>query len=201
MALSIQHWVKTQEAELVIDSQKIFCIGGILWQAHGRTPFKVEESDLTSEEMADVNDIDNTMQRQWKIRRDRIVARMDRKNKEYRKIRSVLREEKNKIRESLKGDKELGMDPSEADLEEIRDIDKRMLRLRDLGQETDREIALVQSSTKTAEAAPEPEPEAPAEQMACPYCQSKSPPGHKNPKAWISGHQMQCKARKEAKAS
>jgi len=202
MALTIQHWIKTQEAEEVIDSQVIFCIGGVLWQPYGRTPFKVDENQLTSEELDAVRDIDQTLHRVWKNRSDRIVSRISRKNKEYSKLRAILRDEKNKIREGIKGDKELGITANSDDLREIEEIDKRMSRLRDLAQDGEAEIATLRTEQPKVEAQPAAEePAAPAEQLICPDCMAKSPPGHANPDKWVRGHRMQCKARKERKAS
>jgi hypothetical protein len=202
MALSIQHWIKTEEAQQLVADQVTFCIGGTLFQSHKQVPFVVHERNLTDEEMKSIVDVDGTINRIHMIRRQRLEARHREKGEEYARRRADVRERRSKIRQSIKEDMELKIAPSPADYKEIQECDDRMMRLQDLSTEESLAAAraLEAQETKPAEPVLEQYVAPPKEQTTCPDSGSQSPPGHRSPDRWLRGHRMPCKRKMERKA-
>lgn len=189
--MDITHWAKTQEGLEVIEAQKPFVINGEMWQGYEKAAIRVHEDQLTDEEMTAVFDVDQTKERIWKTRLDRIQARLSRKNAEYGKRLVELRKERSGIKQSIKEDIEMGLQPSPSDLHEINEIDARMMRLRDLGKEK----SLATAKEAHAPTAPEPELEGAAAQVQCVHCEKISPESHHNPAGWLRGHHIHCRAK------
>jgi len=194
--ISLQQWSKTPEGIEMIESQKIFCFAGDLWQGSKQCAFRTDEKLLMTEEFERIVDVDDSMPKMWFRRRQRIEGRLDRKKREYNKRRRELREERTSIRTSMKEDKELKIAPSPDDLAQIAEIDARQTRLRDLAGEQDLEKARI----GMGDTPPEPEPEPPQDPGAycCDGCGKDCPRDHKNPERWLRGHKITCKGRKAA---
>lgn len=195
--ISIEQWAKTPEGVETIESQKVFCIRGDLWQGHKQSAFRTNEDQMCTEELNSVIDVDGSMQKVWLKRQQRIGSRLDRKRREYNARQGELRRERTSIRDSIKEDKELGINASPADISQISEIDERMTRLRDMAQEQDLEKA------KLAIGDVEPEPPPPEldhGKYNCiePGCGTECPPSHKNPKMWLNGHMVKHRKRKVA---
>jgi hypothetical protein len=188
MELDLRDFMKTAEARSIIGDNHVFCVGGLLFQGFRGGPMPVEEGQLTMDELKAVDDRDGTMHKVWFRVKQRLESRNDNKSIEYGKRRTVLRGERQQIRESIKHDKELGIQTSPADVDEIRRIDKRMSRLQDIGLEDDYEYALAHSvPASEIPAKPEP-PKAEEAVPACAECGAAAP--GKDPQKWLRGHKM-----------
>lgn len=190
----MQHWRKTSEGLEILESEKLFCLGGTLWMGNKKTPYPVQDSQATIDELSKAIDVDGTMQKVWFKRRQRLGGRHQRKSAEYNKRRAELRDERSKIRQSMKEDVGLGIKPNEDDARQIEEIDRRMLRLRDLASEEELQIA----ELALGEAAQKGEPESevkPEPVVKCETCEAMPPPGHHNPEGWLKGHVIQHKTK------
>lgn len=186
MAMSIQHWVKTQEAIEIIESQRVFCIGGELWQGFQRTPIRVHEAQLDDFEIDSALDIDSTLDKVRTNRRNRIEGRNERKRREYSDRRQELRQQRTSIRSSIKEAKDMGIPVSQDDLAALEEIERRMQRLIVLDKELKDEPPV-----EVSEPPPVYEPdELETGRVKCLVCGEQAPEGHKRPKAWLRGHTM-----------
>jgi hypothetical protein len=195
-SLPLNYWKKTMEGMQVIQEQKPFCLGGNLFQGYQGAPISIGESQLSDEEMQNVQDIDGTMARQWTIRRQRLESRYSRKMQEYDERRATLRDRRGKIRDGLKSDAETNIPPNPSDLAELERIDARMKRLEDMTTQESMKLAHLRVGEKVEE---EVAPVVERHGAICDHCQKESPPAHKNPKMWLKGHLMQCKSAREAR--
>lgn len=193
MALALQFWLKTQEALELIQEQKVFCVEGMLLQGYQGAIFTVKERQLTDEELHAVRDVDGTISKVLKVRRQRLELKYMNRSKEYDERRARMREQRSAIRSSIVEDKSLGLPIAEADLKEIESINARMNRLQDLS--TQESIAALDERIEGA-----PEVEEREQRLECKRCGELSPEGHNAPKRWLTGHNMAC-LRKSAKAS
>ena len=190
-AMSIQHWARTQEGLELIESQRPFIVGSSLWQGYNKVAIKIHEDQLTDQELEGAEDVDGTKVRIWEQRRERLRGRLDRKQAEYQKRRGELRVLRNTIRDSIVRDKELGLPASADDLEEIKRIDGRLARLRDLDRERSLEVADQATAPKPqveeqlADMPAAETEEAPALVFACPTCGKRG----KNAK-WLRMHRL-----------
>jgi hypothetical protein len=188
--ISIEQWAKTAEGIEMIESQKVFCVRGDLWQGYKQVAIRTHEDQLSTEELnevAGVRDVDGTMSQVWFKRRQRIEGRLDRKRREYNARQKDLREERTAIRQSIKEDKELNIPASAADIAQITEIDERMKRLRDLAQEQELEKANI--ALGNVEPEPPPPPLDPGK-YDCVECGLECPREHHNPKMWLNGHMV-----------
>lgn len=192
---NIATWVKTPEGVEMIESQKMFCINADIWQGWKGSCIRVTESQLEDKEMLEVEDIDDTMQRVWFARKNRLQGRVERKEAEYDTRRGILRRERNEIIESISKQKELGIDASPDDLDQLKRLDTRMKRLVDEGNRQRLTLAIAKEDPETAAAVAA---EKKLESIECEHCHELSPEGHKNPAGWRTGHMIHCKAKKEA---
>ena len=55
---TIQEWSKSPEGVELIESQRVFCIDGVLWQGFKKAAIRVDEGQLADEELDKVHDID-----------------------------------------------------------------------------------------------------------------------------------------------
>lgn len=195
---NIVTWAKTPEGVEMIESQKMFCINAELWQGWKGSAIRVVESQLEDNEMSAIDDIDGTIQRVWFARRQRLEGRVERKEAEYDTRRGILRRERNEIIESISKQKEMGIDASPDDLDQLKRIDARMARLVDEGNRQRLSLATAKQDPETAAAIAA---EKKLDRVDCEYCQEVSPEGHKNPAGWRTGHMIHCKAKKEALVS
>jgi hypothetical protein len=182
--------------------QKPFVLGGQVWQGHKGAAYRCPEDALTTDELVALPDKDGTISEIWLRRKQRLEARGSRKQTEYDGTRGKLREKRNSIRDSMKSDKELGLPANPDDLNEIQRIDRRMARLNVIQQESESEIAKMQSDGGTTERklVLHDAQEAPPPAVQCERCQATPPPDHPKPGSWLRGHNIQCKIR-HAKAS
>ena len=192
---NIQTWVKTPEGIEKIESQEMFCISGDIWQGWKGTCIRVSESQLQDGEMEKVEDVDDTMSRVWFARRQRLQGRVERKEAEYDTRRATLRRERNEIIDSISKQKEMDISPSPDDLDQLKRIDVRMARLVDEGNRQRLSIAEAKEDPETAAAIAA---EKKLARVECEHCKEVSPEGHKNPRAWRTGHMIHCEAKKEA---
>jgi len=180
--LSIQHWGKTPEGMELVESQKIFCIGGALWQGWKQVPIPVSEFQLSDVEMDDITDIDASMDRVWLGRRQRLEGRHSRKSAEYDKRRHELRVERSQIITSIKEARDLDMAPSPDDMDQIERINERMQGLVDLA-----------SQERLAKASIRVDPSSAPEVLpgTCEECGATQPADSKaDPVKWLRGHKM-----------
>jgi len=195
MALTLQHWLKTQEGEETLASGELFCYEGRLWQG----PYSIHENDLETHEMSKVKDVDGTLERVWIQRRQRMESNFSQKEEEYSSRRVELITRRNEIMTAIEREKNLIGRASPAMLREIEKIDARMERISQA--EAIDEIALNQQKKQEL---PADIADLPQERVdATCVCGKTSPPTHRNPKGWLSGHHMKCamfKARREQEA-
>jgi hypothetical protein len=194
MGMSIQHWAKTQEGVEVIDSQKPFCIDGTLWQGYQKVAVRVHDDQLSDDEMEQVRDVDNTMQRVWFVRRQRLEARVSRKMDEYDTRRQALRAQRNELIQAIKNNAELGIKRSPDDDAQLDRIDQRLARLVDGSKSEQLKLARAKEDPETAAKEAEERHLAPVQCV----CGAISPEGHKNPSKWLTGHSIHCKSRKKS---
>jgi hypothetical protein len=186
--MTLKDYSRTSDYEPTIQSQTVFCTDGLLWQGFKGGPMPVNESQLMLEELKNIPDKDGTMYKVWFRIAQRLESRTIRKVEEYGKRRQSLRIERGQIRDSVKHDHEMGIDPSPGDLQDIKRIDDRMERLADPGLEDDYLYAKAHS-VPGGEVDVHAEPEATPELQACPQCGDACPPG-KVFKKWINGHNV-----------
>jgi len=198
MSARIETFAKTHEGVALLEAHARFVIDGTIWQGFKGTAIKVDEDQLTDDELEASHDVDGTKIRVWKKRHDRIAERTARKQAEYSKRLTELRTERNAIVQNMKNDKELGIDPSPGDRIQIKIIDGKMERLANLMENPSLDLAGERSGEipKHEELAiDEPDDEevaTPKPRVAC-QCGKMSPEGHKNPPMWLRGHKMRCK--------
>ena len=186
---TLKNFLKSSEGQAAIETGKVFLCDGYLFQGYCGGPMPVEEGQLSMDELKAVEDRDGTMHKVWFRVQQRQGSRHDRKSKEYSIRRKGVREEKQALRDSMVFDKkELGLDPSEADKQELKKLDKRMLRLADPELEENFLYAEKHSKPHQPEAAPV-EPEPLPVQGKCPECNKMCPPG-KVFDRWLRGHTM-----------
>ena len=195
---NIVTWAKSPEGVEAIESQKMFCVNAEIWQGWKGAAIRVSESQLEDEEMNAIDDIDETMQRVWFTRRQRLEGRLDRKEAEYDGRRATLRRERNELIDSIEKQKGAGYPASPDDMDQLTRIDTRMKRLVDEGNRQRLAHAKAKEDPETAAVVAA---EKKLERVDCEHCHEVSPEGHKNPSAWRTGHLMQCKARKKAMAT
>jgi hypothetical protein len=193
--MDLRTWKTTPDGIAQIESEKHFCIGGMIWQGYRGVPIAPEERLVSTRELEEAADIDGSKAAIWKSRRQRIEARYLRKMAEYDERRAQLRRTRSEIRQSIREDKDLGLEASEDDLDQIKRIEQRMRRLVDLNKELDLEAAC-EAEREAGPALEEeggsetPKEEAAPQQVTCGHCEKISPPGHKNPQGWLKGHEM-----------
>jgi len=192
--MNIQHWAKTEEGVQVIDSQKLFCIGGSLWQGYQKLALRVHDDQLSDDEMEQVRDVDDTMKKVWFVRRQRLEARVSRKMDEYDTRRQSLRAQRNEIIQSIKNNAELNIKRSPDDDAQLDRIDQRLGRLVDEARSVQLKLAREKEDPDTAAKEAEERHLAPVQCV----CGAISPDGHKNPAKWLTGHSIHCKSRKKS---
>jgi hypothetical protein len=199
--LDIKQWSKTVEGIQTIETQKTFCIGGVIWQGYMKTPVRVRETQLSDDEMKAVLDMDGTMNQAWVDRKRRIESRYERKAGEYSERGHKIRQEIQSIRNSIKEDKELGIVASEYDLAEISRLRKRQDRLRQLAEAKSMDLAeeMVVKTSAPVEvdevapivaATPDDPVQCTVADAAGNICGVWSPEGHLNPMKWLRGHKV-----------
>jgi len=186
MALQMQYWIKTQEAQEVIGSGRIFCIQGELLQGYKGGPMPVGENQITEEEMKAVKDIDDTMHRVWFKRKQRLESAFLRKQKEYDERAHIVRDEQEKTFQHMERREKLKLAPSPLDAAVIRRQDARLERLAQLrGEEELKRATMEADKKKTVPADKDPD-------FACTACGDACPIDHKSPAKWLTGHKLNC---------
>lgn len=187
----INQWAKTDKAIQIIETQKPFCLEGVLYQGFNRTIIRVKESQLSDREMSELLDIDNSMERVWVQRKQRLEGRNERKVQEYAERKAKLRSDRNEIMTSIERQQKAGLPISPADSADIDRIDKRMSRLASLEAEASIKLASrKEGECQRTEVMPSGDL-----RVECEFCGEKSPADHEKPKKWLTGHRMGCKHR------
>lgn len=189
LAVDPKEWAKSPQGMSIIQQETLFCLGGQVWQGHQGVAVRCPESLLETNELENVADIDGTMEKVWFRRRQRLESRYTRKAKEYDERRMMLRKERSAIRESIKEDKALGIEAADDDLDQIRRINERMARLKDLAHEHEYEAAKAAEERAANQGDTPMVEEPPPEQVQCKECGMESPLG-KDPGRWLRGHMM-----------
>ncbi len=197
--MEFKDWAKTPDGVDAIGTAVPFCYNGELWQGFHGTAYRCQERNLETSELKAVIDMDNTIDKVWLTRHQRMEARFSRKAKEYDQKKAVLRRERNEIRVSIRGDKELGIPESPDDIVTIRRIDERMQKLSLLAEEEELKTAAMRGKSESLGLSPEDVPlEKVVEEVAethipkmCdwPDCEKMSPPG-KDPDKWVKAHKL-----------
>ena len=202
--LNIKDWAKTAEGLNLIEQQTMFCIGGDLWQGYRKVAFKVNERQITDDEIESATDVDDTKGKVWFRRKQRLQGRHDRKTKEYSQRRMELRKERSSIVQSIKEQKEMGLAASPDDVRSIDEINERMTRLVDLessekllfakasveSAQAEEEAKRLEDLNAVAEAKPMPKKKRVMVAAECDACGAKSPDQHPSPEMWLRGHRI-----------
>jgi hypothetical protein len=193
MQVDIRRWTKTADGLAVVESQAVFCVGGILWQGWQGAVIRVNQQHLTNDEMSRIRDIDGSVDQVWEQRRASLEGRYVRKSNEYDERRAKLRHERNAIRDSMKADREMDIPQNPADLSQIKRIDERMKRLELLSMEEDIHAARFASKEEAVPAEPIVVPPVVQDHvpLACgePDCDYTTP-RDKIPERAMRGHMM-----------
>jgi hypothetical protein len=184
-SLTINHFVKTQEGQLLINNQTVFCLGGKLYQAFKGAVITVREDQLSEPELENLYDVDQTKGKILTERRLRLAHRKAAREEELAERRSKALEKEahalqvQKLRREMAEDEPQGA--SVADIDEISALK--------------RQVKILQTENAALK-----EPGATTDHLehACPFCQKRAPKQHKSPKKWLTGHKMQCKRKADA---
>lgn len=201
--VDLRAWCRSPQGLQMIQAHKMFVAGGEIWQGYQGTVFRVEENQLTEAEIDSVPDLDNTMSQVLFRRAQRIESRYLRKDKEYESRRGELRKMRNEIRNAMKADKELGLEPSPSDLADMKSIDLKTNSILAAKEMNDTVVAKAKVQSQVAAEAVEvaleadqPEPVNPDHVAPCGKC---APAGHVKPRKWVVGHKMGCRVCRELK--
>ena len=129
ISLDIKQFIKTPEGMALIETQKPFILGGVIFQGFQGALATVAEKQLTHQEVSVIYDVDKTRDRIINMRSQRLGSRHDRKSGEYRKRRAELRGEQDVIEGRMERRQRLNLPDSRADIQDLKDIDARMDRL------------------------------------------------------------------------
>jgi len=184
----LNYFLKTGQGKELLDQHRPFIAKGEVLQGFQGRCFPVAEDQLSDDEIEAAMDIDGTKAEVWRKRQQRLGSAHLRKAQEYADRRGKLRAMQNEIFEASERRAKLGLPLSQADAEEIDDLDKRMARLSSLKESLGAEIA---------QAALEP-PADPTQRTEA-ICGAVSPEHHQNPEKWRIGHQVGCTECREAK--
>lgn len=184
MALTMQHWLKTQDGEETLASKAIFCYEGKLFQG----AYSVDERVLLTKEMEAVLDKDGSLKQVWLTRRQRIEGDYNQKDNEYGTRRVELITRRNEILTAIEREQKLLGRTSSALLRDVEKIDARLERIslaQDEGEvelETQKKSELIEEVSKIAQEIVD---------ATC-VCGKGPKEGHANPKGWLNGHRMKC---------
>ena len=190
--MDLKSWPKTSEGvEIIIGQRQLFCTAGQLYQGYNQVPVEVDEVQVTDAELADVMDLDGTLDRVHFRRRQRLESREMRKQKEYDERRAALRAQRRNIVEEIKESKAAGIPSSPDVMSELSRIDGRLSRLADVALRAEVQAAADRVDPLAAEAREAAEKaEEIAQRLQCAECEAMSPEGHHNPANWLRGHRM-----------